>query len=76
MLSWLRPHSTAATAHIFKPVIGLLAIVADLSHSIENEYLYLKRIAVLGLLRPHAEIVTFAGTPVVSVERFDQRWKH
>lgn len=71
---WRRPHGTAATTHILKPAIGRLPNGADLSHSIDNEYLCLKLTAALGLPSAKAEILTFAGTRVLSVERFDRRW--
>jgi serine/threonine-protein kinase HipA len=71
---WKRPHGTAATTHILKPAIGRLPNGADLSHSVENEYLCLKLTEAFGLPSARAEILTFAGTPTLSVERFDRRW--
>lgn len=71
---WLTPTGTTATTHILKPQIGQIPNGIDLSNSIENEYLCLKLCAAFGLEVTKAEIVEFAGTKVLAVERFDRRW--
>lgn len=71
---WMTPVGTTATTHILKPQIGRIPNGIDLSDSVENEYLCLKLCAGLGLDVAGAEIVDFAGTRVLVVERFDRLW--
>lgn len=71
---WMTPIGTTATTHILKPQIGQIPNGVDLSNSVENEYLCLKLCAALGLEVAKAEIVDFAGTKVLAVERFDRLW--
>lgn len=71
---WYVPHGTTATSHILKPQIGQLPNGVDLSNSVENEYLCLKLVSVLGIDAANAEIADFAGKRVLVVERFDRLW--
>jgi len=71
---WMTPAGTTATTHILKPQIGQIPNGIDLSNSVENEYLCLKLCAAFGLDVTKAEIVEFAGTKVLAVERFDRLW--
>lgn len=71
---WMLPVGTTATTHILKPQIGEMPNGIDLSNSVENEYLCLKLCAAFGLDVAQAEIVEFAGTKVLVVERFDRIW--
>jgi serine/threonine-protein kinase HipA len=72
--AWHVPHGTTATTHIFKPQIGQLPNGIDLSNSVENEYLCLKLVNVLGIPAANAEIANMAGQRVLIVERFDRLW--
>ena len=69
---WFTPTGTTATTHILKPQIGQIQDGIDLSNSVENEYLCLKLCAAFGLAVANAEIVDFAGTKALSIERFDR----
>lgn len=71
---WFTPIGTTATTHIIKPQIGELPNGIDLSDSVENEYLCLKLCEALGLTTTKAEILDFAGTKALAVERFDRLW--
>lgn len=71
---WLKPHGTTPTTHIFKTQIGQLPNGIDLSNSIENEYYCLKLLEAFGLPVNAAEIMTFAGTKALVIERFDRQW--
>jgi len=71
---WNRPLGTTPTTHIFKLPIGKIEHSGmDLSESCENEWLCLKIAEAFGLPVCDAEIVTFDGTKVLVVERFDRR---
>lgn len=72
--SWLKPHGTTATTHLFKTQIGRLPNGIDLSNSVENEYYCLKLIEAFGLPVNSAEIRTFGETKALVIERFDRRW--
>lgn len=71
---WFTPTGASATTHIIKPQIGELPNGIDLSNSVENEYLCLKLCNALGLHTAQADIVDFAGTRALAVERFDRLW--
>lgn len=72
---WKKPIGTTPTTHILKPRIGALPNGIDLSDSVENEYYCLKLLAAFGLKVNAAEMVTFADTRVLAVERFDRLWR-
>ncbi len=71
---WFTPSGTTATTHILKPQIGQIPGGIDLSNSVENEFLCLKLCAALGLKVANADIIDFAGTKALSIERFDRQW--
>lgn len=71
---WQRPHGATPTTHIFKLPLGLVGNkLADLSTSVENEWLCLRILHAFGLPVANTEIVTFGKQRVLSVERFDRQ---
>ncbi|SIT47877.1 regulator with hipB [Paraburkholderia ribeironis] len=71
---WQRPHGATPTSHIFKLPLGLVGNrLADLSTSVENEWLCLRILRAYGLPTANAQIMTFGKQRVLSVERFDRR---
>lgn len=71
---WQRPHGATPTTHILKLPLGLVGNrLADLSTSVENEWLCLRILRAYGLPAANAEIVTFGRQRVLSVERFDRQ---
>ncbi|MFM0639998.1 type II toxin-antitoxin system HipA family toxin [Paraburkholderia metrosideri] len=71
---WQRPHGATPTTHIFKLPLGLVGNkLADLSTSVENEWLCLQILRAYGLPVANAEIMTFGKQRVLSVERFDRQ---
>lgn len=72
---WCHPHGATPTMHIFKLPLGLVGNMrADMSTSVENEWLCLRIMAALGFEVPHADIAIFGQQKVLVVERFDRRW--
>ena len=71
---WQRPHGATPTTHIFKLPLGLVGNkLADLSTSVENEWLCLRILHAYGLPVANTAIVTFGKQRVLSVERFDRQ---
>ncbi|PRX28782.1 serine/threonine-protein kinase HipA [Paraburkholderia sp. BL18I3N2] len=71
---WQRPHGATPTTHIFKLPLGLVGNkLADLSTSVENEWLCLRILHAYGLPVASTEIMTFGKQRVLSVERFDRQ---
>lgn len=70
---WHLPRGMTATTHILKPQIGRRNSF-DLTHSVENEHMCLEILDALGVPAAKTEIVDFAGTRALVVERFDRRW--
>jgi serine/threonine-protein kinase HipA len=71
---WQRPHGATPTSHIFKLPLGLVGNrLADLSTSVENEWLCLRILRAYGLPAANAQIMTFGKQRVLSVERFDRQ---
>ncbi|RKR38475.1 type II toxin-antitoxin system HipA family toxin [Paraburkholderia sp. BL17N1] len=71
---WQRPHGATPTTHIFKLPLGLVGNkLADLSTSVENEWLCLRILQAYGLPVANTEIMTFGKQRVLSVERFDRQ---
>jgi serine/threonine-protein kinase HipA len=71
---WHRPHGATPTTHIFKLPLGLVGNkLADLTTSVENEWLCLRILRAYGLPVANTEIVTFGKQRVLSVERFDRQ---
>ncbi|WP_345814651.1 type II toxin-antitoxin system HipA family toxin [Paraburkholderia sp. PREW-6R] len=72
--AWLRPHGATPTTHIFKLPLGLVGNRrADLTTSVENEWLCLRILRAYGLPVANAEILTFGKQRVLCVERFDRQ---
>lgn len=69
---WQIPIGTTPTTHIIKPQIGQIPSGIDLSNSVENEYLCMKLCKAFGLDVADVDIVDFAGTKALAVERFDR----
>lgn len=70
---WLRPHGATPTTHILKLALGLVGNNrADLSTSVENEWLCAKLLRAYGLPIAESEILTFGQHKVLSVTRFDR----
>ncbi|MDR5883083.1 type II toxin-antitoxin system HipA family toxin [Caballeronia sp. LZ032] len=71
---WLRPHGATPTTHILKLPLGLVGNRrADLTTSVENEWLCMRLLRAFGLPAAHVEIATFGARRVLVVERFDRR---
>jgi serine/threonine-protein kinase HipA len=72
---WCSPHGATPTTHIFKLPLGLVGNMrADMTTSVENEWLCLRIMAALGFDVPRADIETFGEQKALIVERFDRRW--
>ncbi|WP_045392670.1 type II toxin-antitoxin system HipA family toxin [Falsirhodobacter sp. alg1] len=69
---WVAPSGTTPTTHILKPAIGTLPNGMDLTDSIENEHFCLRLMAGFGLPVAKTEIMDFAGTKALVIERFDR----
>jgi serine/threonine-protein kinase HipA len=70
---WCRPLGATPTTHIFKLPMGLVGnMSADMSTSVENEWLCAKIVAALGLPVAQCEIAMFGKRKVLVVERFDR----
>lgn len=69
---WPEPTGTTPTTHILKPSISTLPNGTDLTDSVENEHFCLKLMASFGLPVARTEIVSFADTKVLVIERFDR----
>jgi serine/threonine-protein kinase HipA len=73
---WRRPLGTTPTTHILKLPLGLVGgLQADLSDSVENEWLCMQLLQALGFEVPHCEIACFGRYTVLAVERFDRAWQ-
>jgi len=71
---WQRPHGATPTTHIFKLPLGLVGNrLADLSTSVENEWLCLQILREYGLPAANAEVLRFGKQRVLAVERFDRQ---
>ena len=71
---WQRPHGATPTTHIFKLPLGLVGNrLADLSTSVENEWLCLRILRAFGLPVANAEVLSFGKQRVLAVERFDRQ---
>ncbi len=72
---WHLPHGTTPTTHIFKLPLGLVGnIRADMTDSVENEWLCHILLGLLGLKVASAEMGSFGRQKALIVERFDRRW--
>lgn len=72
---WHRPRGATPTTHIFKLPIGRIEHSnMDLSDSVENEWLCHLILKAYGIPVAGAEMATFDGVKVLTIERFDRRW--
>jgi len=72
--TWCRPLKSTPSTHIFKLPLGLIgAMRADMSGSVENEWLCSRIVEALGLPVAHSEIARFEDQRVLVVERFDRK---
>ena len=71
---WHRPLGTTPTTHLFKLPLGRVGnMQADLSTSVENEWLCAQIVREFGLPVADCKIADFAGQHVLVVKRFDRR---
>jgi serine/threonine-protein kinase HipA len=71
---WMIPHRATPTSHILKLPLGLVGnMKADLTTSVENEWLCMNLLQAFGLPAANTRITDFAGQRVLSVERFDRQ---
>lgn len=72
---WHLPAMATPTTHIFKLPLGLVGnIRADMSDSVENEWLCATLLAALGFAVAPTQMAQFGRQKVLIVERFDRRW--
>ncbi|NDP61526.1 MAG: type II toxin-antitoxin system HipA family toxin [Polaromonas sp.] len=70
---WMRPLGATPTTHIFKLPLGLVGnMQADMSSSLENEWLCAQILNVLGFPVAECDIATFGARKVLVVKRFDR----
>ena len=73
---WYRPHGATPTTHILKLPLGLVGNRrADMTDSVENEWLCAQLMSGLGIGMAHTEMARFGDTKVLVVKRFDRRWQ-
>lgn len=71
---WHRPRGTTPTTHIFKLPLGRVGnMQADLTTSVENEWLCSQIVQAYGLSTAHCDMAQFEDQKVLIVERFDRR---
>jgi serine/threonine-protein kinase HipA len=71
---WLLPQGATPTTHILKLPLGLVGnMKADLTTSVENEWLCMHLLRAFGLPVANTAILDFAGQRVLCVERFDRQ---
>lgn len=72
---WHRPLGATPTTHIFKLPLGPVGgMRADMSFSVENEWLCAQILRELGLPVADTRMATFGRQKALVVERFDRRW--
>lgn len=72
---WHRPRAATPTTHILKLPLGRVGNMrADMSASVENEWLCARIMAALGFPVAATEIGRFGDQKALVVERFDRRW--
>lgn len=72
--AWCQPHGSTPTTHIFKLPLGRVGnMQADLSTSVENEWLCSRVVAAFGIPVAATEMAMFEDQKVLIVERFDRR---
>lgn len=71
---WMLPRGSTPTTHILKLPLGLIGQrKADLTASVENEWLCMNLLAEFGLPVARTAILNFGGQKVLGVERFDRK---
>ncbi|ROZ64955.1 HipA domain-containing protein [Ramlibacter sp. WS9] len=71
---WHKPLGATPTTHIFKLPLGLVGNMrADMTSSVENEWVCGQLLAALGFNIAPAEMARFGTQKVLIVERFDRR---
>lgn len=72
---WYLPRGATPTTHILKLPLGLVGNMrADMSTSIENEWLCSRILRALGLPVADTEMARFGDSKALVVTRFDRRW--
>lgn len=72
---WCLPEGSTPTTHIFKLPLGLVGnMQADMSTSVENEWLCSLILKEYGIPVAKTQIAQFEDQKVLVVERFDRRW--
>jgi serine/threonine-protein kinase HipA len=72
---WHLPQGATHTTHIFKLPLGLVGnMQADMTESVENEWLCAQILAALGFNVAATQMAQFGAQKVLVVERFDRRW--
>ena len=72
--TWCKPLGATPTTHIFKLPLGLVGNRrADMSTSVENEWLCSRILRAYGIPVANCEIATFGASKALVVERFDRR---
>jgi len=72
---WQKPRGPTPTSHILKLPLGLVGNMrADMSSSVENEWLCALILKAYGLPVAACEPVCFEDMKALAVERFDRRW--
>jgi len=72
--SWHRPRGATPTTHIFKLPLGRVGnMQADLTTSVENEWLCAQIVRAFGLDVARCDMAHFENQRVLIVERFDRR---
>ena len=72
---WQKPTGATPTSHILKLPLGLVGnMQADMSSSVENEWLCSLILDAYGLPVAKCMPVRFEDTKALAVERFDRRW--
>jgi serine/threonine-protein kinase HipA len=73
---WYRPTGATPTTHILKLPLGLVGNMrADMTDSVENEWLCGQLMNALGIATAETEIATFGESKALVVTRFDRRWQ-
>jgi serine/threonine-protein kinase HipA len=73
---WYRPHGATPTTHIIKLPLGLVGNMrADMSQSVENEWLCAQLVRELGVPIAETQMATFGEQRALVVKRFDRRWQ-
>jgi serine/threonine-protein kinase HipA len=73
---WYRPKGATPTTHILKLPLGLVGNMrADMTESVENEWLCGQLMNELGIVTAETVIAKFGQSKALVVTRFDRRWQ-